>query len=44
MLSYNWGWGGDNDGYFYDVKVNINGAEHNFSKDRKEIINIYPVK
>lgn len=44
MLSYNWGWGGENDGYFYDVKVNIDGAEHNFSKDRKEIINIYPVK
>lgn len=44
LLSYNWGWNGLNDGFFYTPEVDVSGAEYNFSKDRKEIINIYPVK
>lgn len=38
----NWGWGGSQDGYFYENAVNP--TPYNFSTDRQDIIDIYPVK
>lgn len=36
----NWGWGGSNDGYFYEESVNPTG--YNFSINRKDIVDISP--
>lgn len=38
----NWGWGGFDDGYFYEDAVNP--GQYNFSTNRQDIIDIYPVK
>lgn len=37
----NWGWN-NHDGYFYNDDVEIKDAGYNFSKYRKDIINLYP--
>lgn len=38
----NWGWGGAKDGYFYENLVNP--SPYNFSVERQNIVDIYPVK
>lgn len=38
----NWGWGGSQDGYFYENAVNP--LSYNFSTNRKDIVDIYPAK
>lgn len=38
----NWGWGGSEDGYFYENAVNP--SPYNFSTDRKDIVDIYPAR
>lgn len=38
----NWGWGGSQDGYFYESTVNP--APYDFSTAREDIVDIYPAK
>ncbi len=38
----NWGWGGSEDGYFYENAVNP--SPYNFSTDLKDIVDIYPAR
>ncbi len=38
----NWGWGGSKDGYFYENLVNP--SPYDFSVERQNIVDIYPVK
>jgi hypothetical protein len=42
----NWGWYGSQNGYYNDnnIEVEISNKKYNFSTNRKDIINIYPIK
>ncbi len=41
-VHYNWGWGGDNDGYFYLKGVFLGAEQADFNRNRKQIMSIKP--